>query len=207
MKFNLDTCEFYECENEFRTREDLYKLCDLDFTYNYLKDQLWSQIVFAQNNLEDINKDMLEKVAGILKIKIDLSTAESTNDSAGKILNKLSIDCTKFILEKTKKYIQDNDKKIYVLLSYPLGDLKNILEGKERWDQEFIDYLNNSNLNYLDITEVHKREFSQFNLSPDDYIKRYYIPGHYNPSGNHFFAFSIKDSIVNWLEPKPLTYQ
>ena len=207
VKFNLDTSEFYECENEFRTREDLYKLCDLDFTCNYLKDQLWSQIVFAQNNLEDVNKDMLKKTAGILKIKIDLSTAESTNDSAVKILNKLSMGCTKFILEKTKKYIHDNGKKIYVLLSYPLGDLRDILEGKERWDQEFIDYLNNSNLIYLDIAEAHKKEFSQFNLSPDDYIKRYYIPGHYNPSGNHFFAFSIKDSIVNWLEPKPLTYQ
>lgn len=207
VKFNLDTGEFFECENEFRTREDLYKLCDLDFVYDYLKDQLWSQIVFAQNNLEDVNKDMLKKAADILKVKIDLSTADTTSDSASKILNKLSIDCTKFILGKTKKYIQDNDKKIYILLSYPQGDLKNILEGKERWDREFIDYLNNSGFNYFDIAEAHKKEFSQFNLSPDDYLKRYYVPGHYNPSGNHFFAFSIKDSIIDWLEQKPLTYQ
>lgn len=37
------------------------------------------------------------------------------------------------------------------------------------------------------------------------YMKRYFI-GHYSPAGNHFFAFSIKDSIVDWLDPKPITY-
>jgi hypothetical protein len=31
--------------------------------------------------------------------------------------------------------------------------------------------------------------------------------GHYNPRGNHFFDFSIKDRIVGWLDPKPITYR
>jgi hypothetical protein len=37
-------------------------------------------------------------------------------------------------------------------------------------------------------------------------MKRYYI-GHYSPAGNHFFAYSIKDKIVDWLDPKPITYR
>ena len=57
--------------------------------------------------------------------------------------------------------------------------------------------------------------FSAFNpiclqLSAEEYCHRYYIDGyggHYNPAGNHFFAFAIKDALVEWLEPKPLTYQ
>jgi hypothetical protein len=32
--------------------------------------------------------------------------------------------------------------------------------------------------------------------------RRYYI-GHYNPKGNHFFAYSVKDALVDWPEPKP----
>jgi hypothetical protein len=40
----------------------------------------------------------------------------------------------------------------------------------------------------------------------EDYMKRYYI-GHYSPIGNHFFAYSIKDTIVDWLDPKPITYR
>ena len=38
-----------------------------------------------------------------------------------------------------------------------------------------------------------------------DYLKRYFI-GHYSPVGNHFFAYLIKDRIVEWLDPKPITY-
>ena len=52
---------------------------------------------------------------------------------------------------------------------------------------------------------VHAEDFKSFNLSVNDYFKRYFI-GHYNPSGNHFFAYSIKDRIIEWLDPKPITY-
>jgi hypothetical protein len=51
---------------------------------------------------------------------------------------------------------------------------------------------------------VHAEDFKCFNLSLDDYFKRYLI-GHFNPSGNHFFAFSIKNRIVEMLDPKPVT--
>ena len=37
-------------------------------------------------------------------------------------------------------------------------------------------------------------------------MKEYFI-GHYNPRGNHFFAYSIKNVVVNWLDPKPITYR
>ncbi|MCU0916730.1 MAG: hypothetical protein MUC88_19540 [Planctomycetes bacterium] len=53
---------------------------------------------------------------------------------------------------------------------------------------------------------VHAEDFKCFRLTYEQYRRRYFI-GHYNPSGNHFFAFAIKDTIVNWLEPKPITYR
>ena len=36
-------------------------------------------------------------------------------------------------------------------------------------------------------------------------MQRFYI-GHYNPRGNHFFAFAIKDDLVAWLDPRPPAY-
>ncbi len=41
-----------------------------------------------------------------------------------------------------------------------------------------------------------------------EYLKRYFIggSGHYNPLGNHFFAFAMKNQLVHWLDPKPATY-
>jgi hypothetical protein len=43
-------------------------------------------------------------------------------------------------------------------------------------------------------------------MSIEDYLRRYYI-GHYNPRGNYFQAFAIKDKLVEMLEPKPISYR
>ena len=34
----------------------------------------------------------------------------------------------------------------------------------------------------------------------------HYDPEGYNPLGNHFFAHSIRDGVIDWLDPKPLAY-
>ncbi len=52
---------------------------------------------------------------------------------------------------------------------------------------------------------VHLKDCEDFDLSIEDHMKRYFI-GHYSPAGNHFFAYSIKDKIVDRLDPKPTTY-
>ena len=56
------------------------------------------------------------------------------------------------------------------------------------------------------MNEVHLRDFQQQKLPYEEYMKLYFI-GHYNPRGNHFFAYSIKDTVVHWLDPKPITYR
>jgi hypothetical protein len=81
-----------------------------------------------------------------------------------------------------------------------------MVNGKKRYDQEIIDFINNNGYAYFDMNEVHLDDFKKFNLTLDEYMDRYFI-GHYTPSGNHFFAYAIKDKIVEWLDPKPITYQ
>ena len=80
------------------------------------------------------------------------------------------------------------------------------MSGKARYDQDVIDFITENNYRYFDMNEVHVNDFKKFNLTLDEYMKRYFI-GHYKPSGNHFFAYSIKDTLVDWLDPKPITYQ
>ncbi len=53
----------------------------------------------------------------------------------------------------------------------------------------------------VDFTDIDRMR-STANILKD----RYFI-GHYKPAGNHFFAYSLKNTIVNWLDPKPITYQ
>ncbi|MHC4403983.1 MAG: hypothetical protein ACYTG0_30360 [Planctomycetota bacterium] len=45
-----------------------------------------------------------------------------------------------------------------------------------------------------------------FQVDVKDYLAQYYI-GHYNPRGNHFCAFAIKDRLVEMLDPKPVPYR
>ena len=75
-----------------------------------------------------------------------------------------------------------------------------------RFDQPVVDYLIREKFNYFDMNEVQLRDFQKYNLPYEDYLKQYFI-GHYNPRGNHFFAYSIKDKVVQWLDPKPITYR
>jgi hypothetical protein len=93
-----------------------------------------------------------------------------------------------------------------VIIFDPSRVTRPLLQGANRYDQEIVEFLNDNEINYIDMNLVHVEDFKSFNLSINDYFKRYFI-GHYNPAGNHFFAYSIKGRIVEWLDPKPITYK
>jgi hypothetical protein len=55
---------------------------------------------------------------------------------------------------------------------------------------------------------VHVEDCGCFKLSFEEYLERYFVGrvGHYSPAGNHFFAHALKPTLVEWLDPKPITY-
>jgi hypothetical protein len=59
------------------------------------------------------------------------------------------------------------------------------------------------------VDKLKDREIGRALCREKVYIAKYYIYGigHYNPSGNHFCAFSLKDTVLSWLDPKPVTYR
>jgi len=84
--------------------------------------------------------------------------------------------------------------------------MRPLVEGKPRYDQPNVDFLLEQRFRFFDMNVVHVQDFQNFRVPFDKYLKRYFI-GHYNPAGNHFFAYAIKDTLIDWLDPKPLTYQ
>ena len=83
---------------------------------------------------------------------------------------------------------------------------RSLLHGGERYDQEIVDFLEEKRFQVFDMNLVHVEDYKAFNLDPGAYLQRYFI-GHYNPSGNHLFAYALRDRVVDWLEPKPVTYR
>jgi hypothetical protein len=110
-----------------------------------------------------------------------------------------------YIIDKAQTFAQQKNRKLLVLLSYDDGEIIRACQGLPRPDPGLIDFLKQRQVRFVDVRASHTQDFKSFNLSAQEYAKRYYI-GHYKPQGNHFFAYAIKDAIVDWLEPKPLSY-
>ena len=112
---------------------------------------------------------------------------------------------TKHILDQATTFCQKSDKKLLVCLLCPTTT-RQLLDNRPRYDQSIVDHLQEKRMLYFDMNVVHQRDYASFRLPIEDYLKRYFI-GHYNPTGNHFFAYSIKNTIVDWLTPEPQTYR
>jgi len=206
LEMDLETGKWVEKENLLSTRESLYKMTDSDWMYENLKDDLVLQMyVFARGYITDIDMEAVAGLAERLGVK-PASQPENVRGYVRSVLDKYSLAATKYILGQAREFVDKNEKKLLVVLFDPGRVLPSLVEGKGRYDQEIVDFLRESGQLYFDMNVVHVEDFKCFNLSYGEYRRRYFI-GHYNPSGNHFFAFAIKDTIVNWLDPRPITYR
>ena len=197
-----------EKESRINTKEDMYKMTDPEFMYNNLKDDLMLQLYLMSYDMvnSDVDVEGLTKLANILELpEVDFSSTESMKSTSNALKNKYSFEATKYILKKTDEFCKANGKQFLLVHFDPTNVFRAMVNGEKRYDQEMIDFINNNGYAYFDMNEVHLDDFKKFNLSLDEYMDRYFI-GHYNPSGNHFFAYAIKDKIVDWLDPKPMTY-
>ena len=122
------------------------------------------------------------------------------------MLDSYSFAASEYILRKAREFTEQEGKKLLVVLFDPSRVMQVLIESGTRYDQEIVDFLEENDFKYFDMNVVHAEDFKSFNLSFPEYRRRYFH-GHYRPTGNHFFAFSIKDTIVQWLDPKPITYQ
>jgi hypothetical protein len=125
---------------------------------------------------------------------------------ADQVFMKAALYATTRIIELAEEYAAANDRKILYVLSYSSPRVIERLKEGTRFDQSVVDYLDRKGLPYVDSLEAHVADYTMFNLTPEEYCKRYYI-GHYGPSGNFFHAFSIKDKLVEMLDPKPVSYR
>jgi len=206
VEINLETGKLEEKENLLPTRKSLYKMTDPDWMYEALEDDLALQMYLYKNNqIRDIDLKALRTLSRHLKFSVDFDS-NNMRSSVAELLDKYSFEATKYILNKAGEFASTNEKKLMVIIFDPYRVTKQLLKGGARYDREIVDFLKQSNINHIDMNLMHVEDFKSFNLSVDDYFKRYFI-GHYSPAGNHFFAYSIKDRIVEWLDPKPTPYE
>ncbi len=209
IEMDQDAGKLFEKENRICRQEDLYKMSDPEFMYENLKDDLMVQLHLLSRDMvnADVDRRGLKRLAEILELpEVDFSDTERMKSTAEALKNSYSFEATKYILEKSAKFCENRGKKLLLVHFDPYGVFRQLVNGEARYDQDVMDYIKERDLRIFDMNVVHLEDLRKFNLSLDAYMERYFI-GHYKPSGNHFFAYSIKDTIVDWLDPKPITYK
>jgi len=209
VELDPDSGQWVERENLLPTRESLYKMTDPDWMVENLIDDLaLHMMVYAQGLVGDIDMDTVGKLAKRLNVPEVGSPSRAQNPRAyvQRVLDAYGLAATRYILGKADEFTRRSGKKLLVVLFDPGRVMPALVQGKPRYDQEIVDFLKENDFKYFDMNVVHAEDFKAFRLSYEQYRRRYFI-GHYNPSGNHFFAFAIKDTVVNWLDPKPITYR
>lgn len=205
VEMNLATGSLEEKENRLPTPQTLYKMTDPEWMLEALKDDLALQMYLYKNRqIRNIDRQALRDLSKHLACEADLDQA-NLRISVAALLDKYAFAATKYILNKARGFAAAKHKKLMVVIFDPYRVTRPLLTGGERYDQEIVDFLQQNKFRYFDVNLAHAQDFKSFSLSADAYFKRYFI-GHYNPAGNHFFAYAIKDHIVAWLDPKPAPY-
>jgi hypothetical protein len=183
-------------------------MTDPDWTVQALKNDLaLNMFLYARGTISDLDVNGVRKLAAHLRFERQgLDSSQPPRAVVEELLNSYGFAATKVILMKAKEFADRNDKKLLVVLFDPSRVMKPLVEGKPRYDQAIVDFLKERNFRYFDMNLVHVEDFKNFNIPFNQYMKRYFI-GHYSPAGNHFFAYAIKDTVIGWLDPKPITYQ
>jgi hypothetical protein len=207
LEMNLETGQFEEKQNPLDTPAKLYRMADARFMVESLKDDIALQLfAVALGHTNELNRPLTDKLAGHLGYRMQWDDASQLRRQARELLDRYSLAATRFTLDKVRAFARQHSKKLFVVLFDPGRAMRELRQDGTRYDQPVVDYLTQNEVDYFDMNLVHLRDFERYKISWEEYLKQYFI-GHYNPRGNHFFAYSIKDKVVTWLQPKPIPYR
>lgn len=196
--------------NPCPTQKDFYHLADLDWVERRFRDDFVLRILLAHANAKEANPErayqLLMDLAKTHGINTQLDASRTASAVAEELHRRAAMLSTMKVVEWIEDFCQQQGKKILYVLSFSPKVVARAIQEGIRPDHDFVEFMRRKRLPYIDLLEAHAAEFKQFNISVEDYLKRYYI-GHYNPQGNAFTAWAIKPKLVEMLNPKPPAYR
>lgn len=209
LEMDFSNGELKEYENRLSTPDSLYQMCDSDFMVESLKGDLAIHFdAIIRHGVEVTTRDIdrFDSLAEILNVNRVIRDSEDSVMSSIVQLNlEYGLAATRHIIDKIVEFANQNNKKVLFALLCP-DVTQQLLNNQVRYDHSVVEHLEKKGQRVFDMNVAHLEDYHSFNLTHEEYFKRYFI-AHYSPIGNHFFAFSIKDSLLKMLNPKPITYQ
>jgi hypothetical protein len=187
LAVNLEAGRIVERPNPCPTPESVYQLCDLNQAFELFHDDF-----YLRNRL-------------LRAARLSRGEAVPATDYDDQTLMRHGIFASTQILGRVEDFAKRHGKRVLYVLSYSAPTIAKYLETGTRFDQTLVDYLDKTRLPYVDLMKAHAADAARFKGSVKEALSRYFI-GHYNPLGNHFCAFAMKDALVQMLDPKPPAY-
>ncbi|MHB9031709.1 MAG: hypothetical protein ACYC6L_01550 [Anaerolineae bacterium] len=207
LEMDLDSGSLVEADNPLAAPEALYRMGDPDYFAESLRDDLMLQLsVFLAGQCGDIDLLQMARLADRLALPDPrLPDPDARHAALVRLRDAYALAAAKWVTEAALTFCKQHGKQLLFLL-LDIQVTRALLHGQPRPDQTVLAYLQERGVNLFDMNLVHLADFRQFNLDPDAYLKRYLI-GHYNPAGNHLFAYALAPVLTAMLEPKPAAYQ
>ncbi len=207
LRIEPSTCRFTERPSLCPTKESMYRLCDPEFVAENFRNDFVVHCEQAKTGGE-FDPKVLREAADLLGIPVDLADPDRAAASAIRLHTAYALRSSEYVVDQARTFCEAHGKKLMVVLSFGAGSIRQAVTGQNRFDAPFLAWLEASGLPFFDLFDFHASDFPKFNLTLNEYMERYFIWGfgHYNPTGNHAFAFALKDPLVHWLDPRPATY-
>lgn len=213
VRFDLKRGKFVEKPPVIASAKEVKKLADPETFCRMFKDDEIIRI-FTLMKGGEAPVEPLEELAEALGIKVDLRNRKKLIDNATALHKQYGMKASEFILDKLQSWCGKNKRKLMVMLSHCPDRFPIFAKSGERLDGEFVENIRKKGMTVVDQLPMAAAIWKQFRGTYEEFLRLYNVEaadvavfGHYSPQGNHRFAFSVKNDIVNWLDPKPVAYR
>ena len=206
VRLDPATAGLVHVPNEFTTPESLYRLCDFDFLVSTYGDDFVVNLLVARRTGDFQFLRRYDQLASTLGVAISSKTPLEAGQSGERLYSAMAFRSSLLILQELQRQLAQKNSKLLVLLSYSEEAVRQVLTEGTREDVLFLRQLEDSGISFVDALRCHVADYGAFAISPGQYVARLFN-GHYTPAGNLFFAFAIKDAVVDWLKPPPPAYR
>ena len=213
VRYDVRKGGFVEMPGWCRKATDLRKLVGKENYYNAFKDDSVAHL-YALREGGRAPVSELEQIAEAFGLKVNLRNPRTRQADARKLHITYGVRSTMFIVDKFQKWADAHGRKLMILLSYDVPAVQKYLKTGERFDADFVRFLKRDKYTYVDTLAKTSLEFKAFKGSINEFCHRFYVAragaqvfGHYNPYGNFWFAYAIREELVNWLNPKPPAFR
>jgi len=206
LKVNITENRCTPVENLLPTPEAVYQLTDLDFLRRTFRNDPILHIMAATRSSTPPTAQTVSAIAAAFGHPDSNLPDAPPAQQIRHIHTRAALFATQHIVTWTEQFAQKHDRRLMLILSFGRGNIARALRNQPPFDQTFTNWLKDKPYPVIDMRDHFRRDFQNFRLDPDAYLRRFYI-GHHNPAGNFFTAWALKPRLLDWLQPKPQPYR